>query len=96
MPNDGNNMAVDLINKEEHERMLEKINRLPLGDRHASVYRACLEELFLKFNRQLKDIFDTIKAYREVVDLIDKQQPLMNKRKHVRPRMRITNGNKRP
>lgn len=96
MRNDGNNRPIELINKEEHERMLAKVDRLPFGDRHASIYRASLEELFVKFNGQLKDIFDTITAYREVVDLIDKKQPLVNKRKYVRSRMRITNKNKRP
>jgi hypothetical protein len=81
-------MGIELINQEEHERMLEKIDRLPFGDRHASVYRASLEELYRKFNCQLKDIFETIKAYREVVDLVNKQQPLVNKKKYVRVRMR--------
>lgn len=88
MLNDANNMAVELINQVKHEQIIEKIDRLPFGDRNAAVYRANLEELFLKFNGQLKDIFDTITAYREVVDLINKRQPLANKRKYVRARMR--------
>lgn len=81
-------MSIELINSEEHEHMLEKIDNLPFGDGHAGIYRASLEELFLKFNGQLKDIFDTIKAYREVADLINKRQPLANKKKYVRVRIR--------
>jgi len=83
-------MPIELINNEEHERILEKIDLLPFGDEHAGIYRASLEELFLKFNGQLKEIFDTIKAYREVADLINKRQPLANKKKYVR--VRIRNG----
>lgn len=83
-------MSIELINNEEHKRILEKIDRLPFGDEHAGIYRASLEELFLKFNGQLKDIFDTIKAYREVVDLINRRQPLVNKKKYIR--VRIRNG----
>lgn len=85
-------MGIELINKEEHQRVLEKIDRLPFGDEHAGVYRASLEELFLKFNGQLKDLFDTIKAYREVTDLINKRQPLVNKKKYVRVRIRNGKG----
>jgi len=83
-------MPIELINSEEHKRILEKIERLPFGDEHAAVYRASLEELFSKFNGQLKEIFDTIKAYREVADLISKRQPLVNRKKYVR--VRIRNG----
>jgi hypothetical protein len=83
-------MAIELINSEEHQRVLDNIDRLPFGDEHAGIYRASLEELFLKFNGQLKDLFDTIRAYREVADLINKRQPLANKKKHVR--VRIRNG----
>lgn len=81
-------MGIELINKEEHERMLEKIDHLPFGDEHAGIYRASLEELFLKFNGQVKEVFDTIKAYREVTDLINRRQPLVNKKKYVRVRAR--------
>ena len=81
-------MSIELSNSEEHERMLEKIDHLPFGDRHAGIYRASLDELFLKFNVQLKEIFDTIKSYREVADLINKRQPLANKKKYVRVRIR--------
>jgi len=88
----GNDMSIELINTDEHQRMLEKINHLPFGDRQAVIYRASLDELFLKFNAQLKEIFDTIKAYREVVDLIDKRQPLANKKKYVRVRIRDGKG----
>jgi hypothetical protein len=83
-------MATELINSEEHQRILEKLGRLPLGDEHAGTYRTSLDELFLKFNGQLKDLFDTIRAYREVADLINKPQPLVNKKKYVR--VRIRNG----
>jgi len=86
-------MSIELINDQEHKRMLEKIDRLPFGDKHAGVYRASLEELFVKFNGQLKDIFETIKAYREVVELINKKQPVVNKKKYIRVRMR--NGHNR-
>jgi len=86
-------MSIELINSEEHKRMLEKIDTLPFGDEHAGVYRASLDELFLKFNSQLKEIFETIKAYREVSDLVNKRQPLVNKKKYIR--VRIRNGNKR-
>jgi hypothetical protein len=81
-------MATELITKEEHERILKRIDDLPFGDKHAGVYRASLEELFTRFNTQLKDVFDTIKAYREVTDLINGKQPLVNKKKYVRVRMR--------
>ena len=81
-------MPIELINTDEHERMLEKIDHLPFGDNHAGIYRASLNELFLKFNGQLKEIFDTIKAYREVADLINRRQPLVNKKKYVRVRIR--------
>jgi hypothetical protein len=65
-------MSIELINSEEHERILEKIDHLPFGEEHSGIYRANLDELFSKFNGQLKEIFDTIKAYREVSDLINK------------------------
>ena len=81
-------MAAELINEEEHQRILKKIDDLQLGNAQAGVYRASLEELFVQFNRQLKDVFDTIKAYREVTDMINGRQPLANKRKYVRVRMR--------
>lgn len=81
-------MAVDLITKEEHERILRKIDDLPFGDKHAGVYRASLDDLFKQFNLQLKVVFDTIKAYREVTDMVNQKQPLANKRKYVRVRMR--------
>ncbi|HWZ15453.1 MAG TPA: hypothetical protein VNW95_09465 [Mucilaginibacter sp.] len=86
-------MPIELINNDEHKHILEKIDQLPFGDEHAGIYRASLEELFLKFNIQLKEIFDTIKAYREVADLITKRQPLVNKKKYIRVRLR--NGNKK-
>ena len=85
-------MPIELINHEEHQRMLEKIDHLPFGDRHAGIYRASLDELFLKFNAQLKEIFDTIKAYREVADLINRRQPLVNKKKYVRVKIRDGKG----
>jgi hypothetical protein len=85
-------MSVELITEEEHERLLKKIDDLPFGDKHAGVYRASLEELFVQFNSQLKDLFDTIKAYREVTDLINHKQPLVNKKKYVRVRMRQGKG----
>ena len=81
-------MATELITEEEHQRILQKIDELPFGDKHAGVYRASLEELFQQFNGQLKDLFVTIRAYREVTDLINGKQPLVNKRKYVRVRMR--------
>jgi hypothetical protein len=81
-------MPIELINKEQHQRLLEKIDRLPFGDEHAGVYRASLEELFTQFNGQLKDLFDTIKTYREVADLINKRQPLASKKKYIRVRIR--------
>ncbi|MCR8556955.1 hypothetical protein KXD93_04850 [Mucilaginibacter sp. BJC16-A38] len=86
-------MAGELLTPAEHARILEKLDGLPFGDRHAAVYRASLEELFKKFNGQLAGLFETIKAYREVADLISKQQPLVNKKKYVRVRMR--NGGRR-
>ena len=85
-------MSTELITKEEHERILLKIDTLPFGEKHAGVYRASLEELFQQFNGQLKDLFATIKAYREVTELINGKQPLVNKRKYVHVRMR--NGQK--
>jgi len=81
-------MPAELITEEEHQRILQKIDDLPFGDKHAGVYRASLEELFVQFNRQLKDVFDTIKAYREVTDLINHKQPLCNKKRYVRVRIR--------
>ncbi|HEY8929812.1 MAG TPA: hypothetical protein VIM55_11505 [Mucilaginibacter sp.] len=86
-------MAVELITEEEHKRLLKKVDDLPFGDQHAGVYRASLEQLFKQFNTQLKDVFDTIKAYREVTDLINRKQPLVNKKKYIRVRMR--NGHNR-
>ena len=85
-------MAIELITEEQHKRILKKIDDLPFGDEHAGVYRASLEELFMQFNRQLKDVFDTIKAYREVTDMINRKQPLANKKKYVRVRMRQGKG----
>lgn len=86
-------MAGELITQEEHERMLDKLDGLPFGDRQAAVYKASLEELFGQFNSQLKALFDTIRAYREVAELVNRQQPLVNKKKYVRVRMR--NGGRR-
>jgi hypothetical protein len=77
-------MAAELITREDHQRILDKIDQLPFGDEHAGVYRASLEELFQQFNGQLKDLFVTIKAYREVADLIGRRQPLVNKKKYIR------------
>jgi len=85
-------MGIELIKGEEHQSILEKIDRLPFGDEHAGVYRTSLEELFSKFNGQLKEIFDTIKAYREVADLINRRQPLVNKKKYIRVRARHGKG----
>jgi hypothetical protein len=81
-------MGADLISAEEHQRLLEKIDQLPFGDAHAGVYRAKLEELFEQFHGQLAGLFETIKAYGEVADLINRRQPLVNRKKYVRVRLR--------
>ena len=77
-------MNTDLITPEDHQRILDKIDRLPFGDAHAGVYRAKLDELFQQFNGQLAGLFETIRAYREVTDLINRRQPLVNKNKYRR------------
>ncbi len=83
-------MPIELINNDEHKRMLEKIGDLPLGEVQAGIYRARLEELFVQFNSQLEEPFETIKACREVTDLVNSRQPLVNRKKYVR--VRIRNG----
>ena len=62
--------------------------RIYVGSLPYSTDENQLEELFKQFNSQLKDVFDTIRAYREVTDLINGKQPLANKKKYVRVRMR--------
>lgn len=79
---------MELIKGEEHQRILEKIDALPFGDEHAAIYRIRLEGLFLTFNGQLKALFDTIKAYREISDLINKRQPRLSRKKQIRVRNR--------
>jgi hypothetical protein len=85
-------MGIELIKGEDHQHLLEKIDKLPFGDEHAGLYRASLEELFVQFNGQLKELFHTIKAYREVADLINKRQPLSGKNKQRRVRIRKGKG----
>ncbi|MBS1524851.1 MAG: hypothetical protein JST19_04325 [Bacteroidetes bacterium] len=79
-------MATELITKTEHERILARIDALPPGEGH--VYRRTLDDLFQQFNSQLKAVFETIKAYREVPYMVNKRQPPANKKKYVRARMR--------
>lgn len=79
-------MPIELIDKEAHAVLLQKINRLPFGDRHASVYRNTLTELFEQYNEQIIALFGTIKAYREVAELVHQQHPLSNRTKYVRVR----------
>ena len=82
-------MSIELIDKEAHTLLLEKISRLPFGDRHASVYRNSLTELFEQYNEQIIALFSTIKAYREVAELIHQRHPLTNRTKYVRVRKRM-------
>lgn len=79
---------MELINREEHQKILKMIDALPVGDDRAEIYRVGLEELFAKFNGQVEAIFITIKAYRDLTGEIEKRNPRTKRKKyvHLRPK----------
>jgi hypothetical protein len=79
---------MDLLSDQEHNRLVEKINRLPFGNMQAGIYKNALEELYSKHQVQLNGLFDTIKAYEEIAELVRQQQPLVNQRVYARVRRR--------
>ena len=62
----------------------------------AELSRQLPPEQFVKLSREFAEIDPVvakIKAYREVADLINRQQPLVNRKKYTRVRIRNGKGN---
>ena len=66
-------MGTDLLTQEEHQKLLETLNHIPL-DPQSIAYRQCLEKLYERFHTQIKDLFHTISAYEEVAENIRLRQ----------------------
>lgn len=69
-----------------HWELLNRIRRLPFGDKQTVVYKKSIEELFARHNEQVKALCNTIDAYNEVALMITQKQPLINTRKYARVR----------
>jgi hypothetical protein len=76
------------INSDEHDKLLRKIDSLPLRGTEALIYQKSVEELYAKYTEQVQDLAGTITCYREIMELIKKRQPLTNKKKYLQVRRR--------
>ena len=75
-----------LLSGEEHLNLVHKINQLPFGDADTRIYKRSLEELYEKYQQQVKKLAETCASYKEIAELVRKKEPLTNTRKYVRVR----------
>ena len=81
---------VAVLGNHEHNKLMEKINELPFGDEHSKIYKVSLEELFAKYQEQMKALKETSTAYEDIAVLIRQRQPLTNTTKYARVRRNET------
>lgn len=79
---------MNLLSNDTHHHLLRKLSGLSFGDLQSTIYENSLQELFGKYQEQLNGLFDTIKAYEEIAQLVRDQQPLADLRVYARVRRR--------
>jgi hypothetical protein len=64
---------MELLTAERHEALMKELGTLPFGQ--VDGRKKELEELFLKYNSQARELFETIRAYNRVAAAVGLGSP---------------------